>query len=525
MSDLHSHLSADILVVDDIPHNLRLLSRMLDMQGYNVRCTTSPRMALQAAKTKPPDLLLLDVKMPQMSGYDLCQLLKQDEQTQAIPVIFISALDELADKLRGFEVGGVDYVTKPFHEAEILMRVKMQITLQQQRKQLLDQNQKLTQEIQKRQQTEVSLQASEEQYRNLVEQTSDWIWECDANWQLTYTNAQITSILGYPLERAIGLSFHDLMAEDSYERFVDALKHLSGDRASTQLEVGVRHVSGDIVEFETSGLVRINPQGVLQGYRGIARDISRRKQVEHEIRQALSRQKEINEFKSRFVSVISHEFRTPLTVIQSSADILQNIPCTESDREELLMRIQAAVNHMTLLVDDVVVVGQAEAGKLKSVPTQLNLEQFLRDLLREFEVLTQPNHRIDFFSESSSIELSVDQKLLRQTITNLVSNAIKYSPGGGAIAIHLRRQNHDAIIEVSDSGIGIPPEDQENLFECFHRAQNVGTIPGTGIGLFITRECVRLHQGDIDVRSQVGQGTTFTIRFPMEPDDIPDDFV
>jgi PAS domain S-box-containing protein len=527
MSDFPAQHTADILVVDDIPHNLRLLSRMLDMQGYHVRCTTSPRMALQAAKTEPPDLLLLDVKMPQMSGYDLCQLLKQDEVTQSIPVIFISALDELADKLRGFEVGGVDYVTKPFHEAEILMRVRTQIMIQQQRKQLVDQNQKLTQEIAKRQQTEVSLQASEEQYRNLVEQTSDWIWECDANWRVTYTNGQLKSTLGRCPTDVLGRSFHDILTADSYERFVQILRQLTSDRPSTQLEVGAWHQSGTVVEFETSGLLRLSPQGHVLGYRGIARDISRRKQVEHEIRQALGRQKEINEFKSRFVSVISHEFRTPLTVIHSSADILQNIPCDEREREELLMRIQAAVNHMTLLVDDVVLVGQAETGKLKSVPTRVTITPFLQDLLREFEVLTQPNHQIKFISEVADLELSVDQKLLRQMVTNLVSNAIKYSPAGGDVTIHVARQGSNVVLEISDSGIGIPLDDQTNLFECFHRAQNVGTIPGTGIGLFITRECARLHQGDITVRSEVGQGTTFTVRLPLalDMDDPADDLV
>jgi PAS domain S-box-containing protein len=524
MSDPTAPISdADILVVDDIPHNLRLLSRMLEMQGYHVRCTTSPKMVLQAVKTKPPDLILLDVKMPDMSGYELCSLLKADRQTQAIPVIFISAMDELSDKLKGFEVGGVDYVTKPFQEAEILMRVKTQITLQHQRKQLVQQNDQLRKEVKKRKQTEVSLQTSEEKYRNLVENSRDWIWECDADYRLTYSNGQVLPMLGYTSQQIVGHPISYLMDEDAGQHFISVLNSLSSDRPFARVDVLLEHQSGKRLEFEANCLAYLDENGQIQGYRGIARDVSQRKQVEYEIREALTRQKEISEFKSRFVSVISHEFRTPLTVIQSSADILQNIPCTESDREELLDRIQAAVNHMTLLVDDVVVVGQADAGKLKAVPTQLNLKQFMDELLHEFDVLSQPNHEILFICDAEDLEISVDQKLLRQTITNLLSNAVKYSPDGGVIKIRIGQQENCAEIEISDSGIGIPEADQAALFECFHRAQNVGTIPGTGIGLFITRECVRLHNGDIQVHSAVGEGTRFTIKLPLLFEVWPED--
>jgi PAS domain S-box-containing protein len=506
---------ADILVVDDIPHNLRLLSRILEMQGYHVRCTTSPKMVPQAVKTRPPDLILLDVKMPDMSGYQLCSLLKADKESRSIPVIFISAMDELSDKLKGFEAGGVDYVTKPFQEAEILIRVKTQITLQHQRKQLIQQNERLREEIEKRKQTEVSLQSSEEKYRNLVEYSRDWIWECDADYRLTYSNGQVLPMLGYTSEQVVGSPISYLMSEEAGQQFISVLDSLSSDRPFAQVNMQLEHQSGKVLEFEANCLACLDGNGQVQGCRGIARDISQRKQVEHEIREALLRQKEISEFKSRFVSVISHEFRTPLTVIQSSADILQNIPCTESDREELLERIQAAANHMNLLVDDVVIVGQADAGKLKAVPTRLNLKQFMDKLLHEFKVLSQPNHPIELICEADDLELSVDQKLIRQTITNLLSNAVKYSPEGGTIKIRIGQRDGYAEIEISDSGIGIPEADQVALFECFHRGQNVGTIPGTGIGLFITRECVRLHNGDIQVHSVVGEGTRFTIQLPL----------
>ncbi|HEY9615730.1 MAG TPA: response regulator [Microcoleaceae cyanobacterium] len=148
---------ANILLVDDTPDNLRLLAKMLESQGYKVRKTTSGKMALQSAHREPPDLILLDINMPEMNGYEVCQQLKASETTQQIPVIFISALDQLGDKVRAFDLGGLDYITKPFQEQEVLVRVRNQLLIQQQQRQLLEQNQQLQQEIQERQRAEAEV--------------------------------------------------------------------------------------------------------------------------------------------------------------------------------------------------------------------------------------------------------------------------------------------------------------------------------------------------------------------------------
>jgi signal transduction histidine kinase len=151
------NFQANILLVDDNPDNLRLLGKILENQHYQVRRTVSGDAALRASRVQPPDLILLDINMPQMSGYEVCQHLKADEQTADIPIIFISALDLVTDKLKGFEVGGVDYITKPFQEAEVLVRVKNQLTIQEQRQRMLEQNNQLQREIGRRQQAEQKL--------------------------------------------------------------------------------------------------------------------------------------------------------------------------------------------------------------------------------------------------------------------------------------------------------------------------------------------------------------------------------
>ncbi|WP_392483020.1 diguanylate cyclase [Nostoc sp. C110] len=147
---LKSPSETNILIVDDTPDNLRLLTKILELQGYTIRKSINGRMALQAAERHPPDLILLDINMPEMNGYEVCQQLKASKTTEQIPIIFISALDQINDKVQAFELGGKDYITKPFQELEVLMRVRNQLLIKQQHQQLFEQNQRLEHEIQER---------------------------------------------------------------------------------------------------------------------------------------------------------------------------------------------------------------------------------------------------------------------------------------------------------------------------------------------------------------------------------------
>ena len=152
----------EILIVDDTPNNLRFLSTMLLEQGYEVRKSINGQMALRSVQSEPPNLILLDIRMPDMNGYEVCQKLKADEQTKDIPVIFLSALDDPMDKVMAFDVGGVDYITKPFQFEEVLARVKTHLTIRKLQKQLQDQNERLQQEIRKREQVEAELRQANE---------------------------------------------------------------------------------------------------------------------------------------------------------------------------------------------------------------------------------------------------------------------------------------------------------------------------------------------------------------------------
>ena len=248
----------------------------------------------------------------------------------------------------------------------------------------------------------------------------------------------------------------------------------------------------------------------------IVRDITDRKRAEAEIRNALEKEKELSELKSRFVTMTSHEFRTPLTTILSSAELLEDYSSRWSEDKKLLhlRRIILTVKHMTQLLNDVLLLGKAEAGKLQCSRSVFDVVQFCRDLVEEMQMITD-SHTITFNHQCDCDKVDLDEKLVRHVLSNLLSNAIKYSPRGGNVYFELACTQKEVIFRVKDEGIGIPDIDKVQLFESFYRASNVGTISGTGLGLTIVKQAVDLHGGKITVESEVGVGTTFLVSLPL----------
>jgi signal transduction histidine kinase len=380
-----------ILIVDDTPANLQLLAQMLSEQGYKVRMAQDGTMALLSVESSPPDLILLDIMMPELNGYEVCSKLKASSFTKDIPIIFISALNEVFDKVKAFEVGGVDYITKPFQAQEVLARVEHQLHIRRLTQQLLEQNALLQQEV------------------------------------------------------------------------------------------------------------------------------HRREIAEAEVRKSLSKEQELNQLKSYFVSMVSHEFRNPLTTILGFAELIRDFDqqLTSEKRQAYLRQIQESARRMTALLNDVLSIGQAEAGKIEFNPEPLDVEEFCRDLVEEIKLGNSVQHIITFSRPSQLTKACMDKNLLRQILTNLLSNAIKYSPEGSAVTFDLICQDEKAIFDIKDEGIGISPEDQQRLFESFQRGSNVGKISGTGLGLTIVKKAVDLHGGQIAVKSEVGVGTTFSVAIPL----------
>lgn len=228
-------------------------------------------------------------------------------------------------------------------------------------------------------------------------------------------------------------------------------------------------------------------------------------------------EREINELKSRFISMTSHEFRTPLTSILGTTELIkhygQNWDATK--QHTYLDRIQKNVKHMTGLLEDVLVLSKADQEKINFNPALIDLESFCHALVEELELNTKPNQHIEFVCSGHHLHPYADEKILKQILSNLLSNAIKYSPEQSTIHFELVLSDEEAVFRVQDQGIGIPEVDQQRLFESFHRATNVGQIQGTGLGLAIVKKSVELHKGTLSFESFVNQGTTFIVKLPI----------
>ncbi|MEH2434422.1 MAG: ATP-binding protein [Nostoc sp.] len=231
---------------------------------------------------------------------------------------------------------------------------------------------------------------------------------------------------------------------------------------------------------------------------------------------ALAKEKQLNAFKSQIIATVSHEYRTPLTSILAAASTLvkHSQQLDESKQERFLGIIEQKARYMSKLVDDMLLVNQFELEKPKFQPIRLDLLQFFADLIEQERETVGDRHELIFQITGNNQDFWGDRGLLQQIFTNLISNAIKYSPDGGSVEFHLIGKESQVIFYIKDQGIGIPMADQKNLFQSFSRGSNVDTIPGTGLGLAIAKACVELHGGDITLSSQVGQGTKVTVSLP-----------
>ena len=378
---------ADILIVDDIPANIQLLSQLLIENGYKVRKLISGERALKAVELQAPDLILLDIKMPGMDGYEVCRQLKASEATCDIPIIFISALDDVFDKVKGFEAGGADYIIKPFEPVEVLARVSAQLKMQRLQQQLrcanvqlATQNVQLSQEIQERQQAEANL-------RMLLHAVS-----------------------------------HDLRSP------------LSG------MSLLLRS--------------RLNDAG----------------------------------------SKIAIDRRTMEVMVQSCSRQLQLI-------ESLTATQQFDVKSASL------------AMKPLSLPTLVQ-----NILIERLPILNQHRVKVKQLFAADLPLVNADAQQLWRVFGNLIDNAVKYNQSGFILTVEAKKEGERVRCTVADNGAGISPQQCARLFEPYTRGVGVSLRQGLGLGLYICRQIVEAHGGEIGVDSELGKGARFWLTLPKFED-------
>ncbi|MGQ4647264.1 ATP-binding protein [Lyngbya aestuarii] len=503
-----------LLLIDHI-ENCRLLAKLLADSYQVLRPDAESGFGAQA-----PGLLAESFDLGIVNGSGLSQLREQikarreSQQPVFLPFILITSRPEVGMATDSLEYVIDELIKLPVEKEELKTRLRVLLRSREMSLKLKATNEQLQHEIVERIQTEAALRYSDWRFRQLAENINQVFWLTSSDkTQMLYVSPAYEAIWGRTSQslQEQPLSWLDTVHSEDQQLVRDSLEIEMQGKFSSQ-EFRIVHPEKGIRWLESRAFPIKSDSGKLERIAGIVEDITERKQADLDTRQALEREKELNELKSRFVAMVSHEFRNPLNAISGLTQLLERYSSSWSaeKKQEVFGRIRAGVNKMDNLLDDVLLIGRAEVGKLKFEPVQLELEKLCRELINELQLSTESKHQIEFTYQGSKTAV-VDEKLLRQILTNLLSNALKYSPKGSTVECQVNCQASQVTFQIQDQGIGIPEKDKPRLFESFHRAANVGKIPGTGLGLAIVKQCVELHQGEITVESEVGVGTTFRV--------------
>lgn len=504
-----------ILLLLEHKENRRLLSEWLATR-YQVIAPDLDIEVSELCLEQFFDLCILDARTLD-KRWKWVQAKREAEQPVLLPFLLITSRQDVGMVTRQLWQNIDDLVTKPIEKVELQAQVEILLRSRQLSLELKAVNEKLEAEVTQRQHLVSALAKNEAKFRALVQNSADIITVLDGDGTVTYQSPCSINVLGFDAEELEGKHFFDYIHSDDVTNAIASFQASLNNPGKTHIsEYRFRHQDNSWHYLES----KINFPGIGSDLNGVivnSRDITDRKQVETEIRNALTQAQELNELKSRFVSMVSHEIRNPLNSVLAATEILERYSeqWSPEKKQEFFQRVKNGVRKMTDLLDDVLFMGRVETGRLEVKPVPFDLEKFCRDLIKEIRLSTGSQHAIAFVSQGQCADAYLDKKLLGHILTNLLSNAVKYSPQGGTIDFKLACQDGKVIFQIQDRGIGIPPEDMERLFESFHRASNVKNIPGTGLGLAIVKRCLDLQKGKISVTSEVGKGTTFTITLPL----------
>jgi PAS domain S-box-containing protein len=359
------------------------------------------------------------------------------------------------------------------------------------------------------------LQQAKDRVEAILNSTSDALVLTNPSGVIEQTTPAFDDEFGYLPDELLGQPLSALIQPEFVESFQAGVQVVLMTQIRQRVELVARRKDGTTFDAEAS----LSTTAAKEGARIVlcsVRDITHRKQAEVELRTSLEQERELAELRTRFGSMLSHEFRTPLAVIQFSSSILKDYDekLTPEKRHDHLIKIQAQIKRLVSLLDDFLMVTRSEKVEATFNPVVIEPISFCREIIEETRLFTE-THEIGFVVTGECEQAMLDPRLMRQAITNLLTNAIKYSPAGSTVDVTMQCDSHQITIAVRDRGIGIPEADQARLFETFYRANNVGAIPGTGLGLTIIKQAVELHGGTVTFASKVGEGTTFTITIPV----------
>jgi PAS domain S-box-containing protein len=345
---------------------------------------------------------------------------------------------------------------------------------------------------------------------------------------IVYVNEAFTTMTGYTAEEVIGKTPRILQGPKTDRSELTRIREALLRQETIEVEIINYKRNGDEYWANFTIVPVEDKEGILTHFVAIQRDVTARKRQEEMIREklerqvkertwelneALSKEKELVELKSKFVAIASHEFRTPLATINFAANYMRDYldKLQPSDIVKKLESIEKQVKHMTFLLDDVLTLGKSESGKTTVVARKIDIHDFFKKIVEEVLYSTKSTHTVMFTFDSELREVKIDEKLLRNVFINLLSNAIKFSPESSEVSLSVRAENNQLRISVTDKGVGIPANEFDKIFDPFHRGSNAGAIQGSGLGLSIVKKAVELLEGELNFKSEIGKGSEFTV--------------
>ncbi|MEA5573639.1 response regulator, partial [Calothrix sp. UHCC 0171] len=486
-----------ILAVDDDPKILEILHTLLSPWGLKVHTLDSPQSFWETLETVKPDLLILDVEMPELSGIELCQLVRNNSNWSDLPILFLTVHHDTDIINRVFTAGADDFVKKPIIAPELITRILNR----------LERSKFLRRIVQSQQKTQAALRDSQALFAGIINIADDAIISIDTNQCITLFNSGAEKIFGYKTEEVLGKKLDILIPSrfcPAHQKHVQEFAKSSSQarRMAERQEIFAQRKDG--TEFPAEASISKLNLGNEVIYTVYLQDISDRKQIE--------------KMKDEFVSVVSHELRTPLTSIHGSLGMLASgLIKSESEQGKRLLQIATdSTERLVRLINDILDIERIESGRVKMETQICDVASLITESLNVIQPLAEKAH-INLAIASSPINILADPDRIIQTLTNLLSNAIKFSPAGSTVYLEVKQQENDILFTVKDNGRGIPEDKLEGIFERFQQvdASDSRRQDGTGLGLAICKSIVQQHHGKIWVESVLGEGSEFHFTIPM----------
>jgi PAS domain S-box-containing protein len=534
-----------IMIVDDKPENLDILSLTLRDCGYSVRPAPNGKLALKAIDEVMPDLILLDVMMPEMDGFEVCRILKANKKTEDIPVIFLTALGRNEDEEKGLSLGAVDYITKPFIIPLIKARVNTHLQLKfhqdnledlvkERTIELINANKKLVAEISERKLAEKKIKESEQKFRNLFDfsPVGKSLTEIDGT---IHVNRAFCEILGYTEYDMKSIKWMDITHPDDIQLTSKIVESLTeGNISSARCEKRYIHKNGNVVWADVSTFLQRDSDNKIQYFITTINDITARKKNEEDLKESkLNLEKKVSERTvelnkknkqldiankelESFAYTVSHDLRAPLRAIDGFVKILieDHGSKLNNDAMHICSIISENAHKMGDLIDDLL--RFSRIGKTELIPSMIDMRSIVESVFSDLTILEKKSD-INF-QIKNLYDASGDTDLIRQVWSNLINNAIKFTSKKEVRTIEINSwyEEDEVVYSIRDNGAGFDPKYVSKLFNVFQRLHSSREFDGTGVGLAIVHRIITRHGGKVWAESDLGKGATFYFSLKKE---------